>query len=241
MRQDRLNDAAIALSRVLSTNSIKHGIFGGCAVAALGGPCEAKDIDCLVASDKQRVLDLLGGKGDFQAVSQASEGFVAFSWDDGSGGQPVDVELSLGEFPHRACIAARSVTTRDTVSPGAMQSTVPKVFQVRGAMLGAGPVSSLDEVHIFKGKLRAAAVRAKASDAPDLTYLESAFRDKLCTGASQFSRYHAGLALLRYPGLVQVIQRVGVDVEAAAEEVKGISLGALPLPQPGDVQKSLLE
>ncbi len=37
MLQDRLNDAAIALSQVLSDARIKFGIFGGYAIAVLGG------------------------------------------------------------------------------------------------------------------------------------------------------------------------------------------------------------
>ena len=122
-----------------------------------------------------------------------------------------------------------------------MQPVVPKVLQVRGEKLGDRPTSILDEVYIFKGKLRAAAIRAKGSDAADLAYLESTCPDKLRTGAGQFSRYYAGLALKRYPHLVPVVQRVGIDVKAAENAVVGISLEALPLPQPGDVQKGLLE
>ena len=49
MLQDRLNDAAIALSRVLSDARIKFGIFGGYAIAVLGGQRESKDIDCVAA------------------------------------------------------------------------------------------------------------------------------------------------------------------------------------------------
>ena len=123
-----------------------------------------------------------------------------------------------------------------------MQSVVPKGLQVRGEKFGQGLTCILDEVYIFKGKLRAAAVRAKDSDTADLAYLESAFRDILRMGAGQFSPYYAGLALKRYPGLEQVFQRVGIDVGAAAKAAEGVSLGAQPLPQqPGDVQKSLLE
>ncbi|KAH0542491.1 hypothetical protein FGG08_003087 [Glutinoglossum americanum] len=216
MRQERLNDAAITLSRVLTENNVKHGLFGGCATTALGGPSEAKDIDCLVAGDMQRMLDLLGKDG-FRAIPQAGENYVAFSWNDASGGQ------------------------EKLVPAGAMQSVIPKVIRVRGERLGEGPTSLLDEVYLFKGKLRAAAVRAKASDAADITYLVSTLPDKLRTNANRFDLYYVGLALKRYPHLLPVIQGIGIDVGAAEGRVKGISLETLPPPQPGDIQKNLLE
>lgn len=59
MLQDRLNDAAIALSRVLNDAGIKFGIFGGYAIAVLGGQRESKDIDlccCPVQGSSHRAL-----------------------------------------------------------------------------------------------------------------------------------------------------------------------------------------
>ncbi|KAI9763440.1 MAG: hypothetical protein M1840_000523 [Geoglossum simile] len=217
MRQARLNDAAIALSKVLVANEVKHGIFGGCAVAALGGPCEAKDVDCLVASDKPQMMNLFGGE---DSICPIGEDFVFFRWDSESD-DPVLVELSL-------------------VSPSAMQSVVPRELRVRGESTGEGSTYILDEVCIFKGKLRAAAVRSKESDLADLAYLESTFHDKLWMSASQFNQHYVGLAVRRYPKLAEVFQRVGVDVVAAANGVKGVSLDDLWRPQPGDVQRSLL-
>lgn len=58
MRQERLNDAAIALCKILSENNVKHGIFGGWVVGIRGGPRGSKDIDCLVAGGKQQVLKM---------------------------------------------------------------------------------------------------------------------------------------------------------------------------------------
>lgn len=54
MIQSRLNDAAIALDRVLVAANIKYGIFGGYAITALGGPRESKDVDCLLPQAKSR-------------------------------------------------------------------------------------------------------------------------------------------------------------------------------------------
>lgn len=42
MIQRRLNDAAVALYRVLSAAGIEHGLLGGYAIATLGGPRETK-------------------------------------------------------------------------------------------------------------------------------------------------------------------------------------------------------
>jgi|SRR5579862_8637106 len=118
-----------------------------------------------------------------------------------------------------------------------MERVVSKPLQVHGERLGSGVTYILDEVYIFKGKLRAAAIRANPSDAPDIVYLESVFRNKLQTSAGQFNQYYAGLALKRYPYLVEVFERVGVDVKAAAKRAESASLEA---PQLGNVQGNLL-
>ena len=52
MHQARLNDAAIALSRVFNTADFKFGIFGGYAIAVIGGQRESKDIDCVASLSK---------------------------------------------------------------------------------------------------------------------------------------------------------------------------------------------
>ena len=82
MSHARMNDAAIALSRVLSAAGIKFGIFGGFAIAAYGGLRESNDIDCLAASHKQQLLELLDGKEGFAAVNQMRDDYVAFLWSD---------------------------------------------------------------------------------------------------------------------------------------------------------------
>jgi hypothetical protein len=53
MIQARLNDAAIALSRILHEAGTKHGVFGGFAIVSLG---ETKDIDCIASVSKQQVI-----------------------------------------------------------------------------------------------------------------------------------------------------------------------------------------
>lgn len=78
--QGNLNDAAIAVSKVLTEHGIQHGVFGGWAVATLGGPRESKDIDCLVATNRATSLDLLDKKHGFVLIPQMREDYVAFFW-----------------------------------------------------------------------------------------------------------------------------------------------------------------
>lgn len=82
MIQARLNDAAIRLYQLLDAASIKHGIFGGYAIGALGGPRESEDIDCVVSTSKQAVIQHLDGKSGFQCIPQSRTGYVAFFWSD---------------------------------------------------------------------------------------------------------------------------------------------------------------
>lgn len=95
MRQERLNDAAIALNRILSRNGIKFGIFGGYAVGILGGPRESKDVDCLASVTKKQIISLLDGKEGFQCIPQSREDYVAFFWSE----RPVLVEIFCERFP----------------------------------------------------------------------------------------------------------------------------------------------
>jgi hypothetical protein len=101
MRQARLNDAAIALARVLSRAGIRFGIFGGYAITVLGGPRESKDIDCMAATvTKQQVLAVLDGIDGFVAVNQSRQDYVAFLWCDSPGREnAVLVEIFPEQFP----------------------------------------------------------------------------------------------------------------------------------------------
>jgi len=104
MRLSRLNDAAIALSRLLDTAGIKFGIFGGYAIAVMGGQRESKDIDCVAALTKQQVIAMLDGKEGFVAVPQTREDYVAFLWSNTTNRQnAVLVEIFCEQFPGELC------------------------------------------------------------------------------------------------------------------------------------------
>jgi hypothetical protein len=92
MHQARLNDAAIALSRILDKHAIYFGFFGGYAIAANGGQRECQDIDCMAGATKQQIIDVLDGKEGFVkapiqtrfigAPNQTTEDYVAFLWSE---------------------------------------------------------------------------------------------------------------------------------------------------------------
>lgn len=100
MIQERLNDAAIALHRILSQEHVKFGIFGGYAIGAIGGVRESKDIDCLASVSKDRIIQVLNNKGGFQAIPQSRQDYVAFFWSDKPDRQnAVLVEIFCEQFP----------------------------------------------------------------------------------------------------------------------------------------------
>lgn len=99
MIQSRLNDAAIALSDILESADIKHGIFGGFAIGTLGGPRESKDIDCLAAISKAEAVALLHGSDGFTVVPQSRQDYVAFLWSEKADrSQAVLVEIFVEDF-----------------------------------------------------------------------------------------------------------------------------------------------
>lgn len=100
MIQERLNDAAIALHRVLSREQVTFGIFGGYAVATLGGPRESKDVDCIASVSKDQIIRLLNNKEGFQVIPQGRQDYVAFFWSDRiDRSNAVLVEIFCEKFP----------------------------------------------------------------------------------------------------------------------------------------------
>ncbi|KZF23719.1 hypothetical protein L228DRAFT_246561 [Xylona heveae TC161] len=157
MVQERLNDAAIALYRILRQANVKSGIFGGYAIAVLGGLRQSKDIDCIASISKAQIISLLDGKDGFAAIPQSRQDYVAFLWSDKPDrSNAVLVEIFCEQF------AGSQYTMRDIQA---------SLRTVNGQRLGTGLASVLDPFYLFKGKLRAAATRAKYHDSFDLRWL----------------------------------------------------------------------
>ena len=111
MRQVRLNDAAIALHRALAAANVKHGIFGGYAIATLGGSRESKDVDCIAALSKDQAINLLNAKEGFTVIPQTRTDYVAFFWSDDPNDRhdvvlvEIFTERFPGEIPFRRLLA----------------------------------------------------------------------------------------------------------------------------------------
>ena len=121
-----------------------------------------------------------------------------------------------------------------------MSTVVPVSRTVVGQTLGAGFVSLLDPVYIFKGKLRAQATRDKHQDAADLRFLEGNYGPDLRQKSEDFNLKYAGLAMKRSPELEYLFSRIGLDLQSAKASAAAIDPGQLPAQQPGDVQMGLL-
>ncbi|KAK5069154.1 hypothetical protein LTR64_008693 [Lithohypha guttulata] len=226
MLQDRLSEAAIAFHRILEANNIPYGIFGGFAIACLGGARESKDVDCIAKVNKERLINIVDGRSGFVFVNQTRQDYVAFLWSDTPDRRnAVLLEVFVDQFPG-SCYPLTNVP-------------MGKV-QVKGQNSGQQTISLLDPVLIFKGKLRAAALRSKFHDSADLRWLETRFSAQLATTVAQFDPVYVGLALRRYPELNNTFLRLGLDLQKAEAAVQSYSLDKLPAPQPGDVQKGLL-
>ena len=121
-----------------------------------------------------------------------------------------------------------------------MSVVVPISRSVVGQALGAGFVSLLDPVYIFKGKLRARATRDKHQDAADLRFLEGNYGADLRQKSQDFNLKYAGLAMKRSPELEYLFSRIGLDLSSAKASVATVDPDQLPKTQPGDVQMGLL-
>ncbi|KAK6222222.1 hypothetical protein QIS74_04477 [Colletotrichum tabaci] len=159
MIQGRLNDAAITLHRVLRQEGISFGIFGGYAIGAIGGVRESKDIDCLASVSKDQIIRVLNSREGFQAIPQSRQDYVAFLWSDHADRRnAVLVEIFCEKFPG---------------AQFSMENVPCRPISIQGISFGPGTSSFLDPFYLFKGKLRAAATRAKFHDSADLRMLAS--------------------------------------------------------------------
>lgn len=118
-----------------------------------------------------------------------------------------------------------------------MASVSPNVAQIKGETQGSGHTALFDPVHLYKGKLRAAATRNKFHDAADLRWLEGKALQMLQQNKGQLAPVYIGLALKRYSELHLSSTRIGFDLEAATAAAASHDSRH---PQPGDVQKGLL-
>lgn len=77
-----LSDVAIAIGRAMDRLGIPFGIFGGYAIATLGGPRESKDIDCAVNCTKEWLVSNLSENDGFKSMGNKRQDIVTFLWGD---------------------------------------------------------------------------------------------------------------------------------------------------------------
>jgi hypothetical protein len=95
----RLYQAALELDTVLTENKIGYGIFGGWAINALGSDRGTKDIDCLVAAEKEDISRIFSGKPGWIQIPGQRQDYIAFLV--GESTENVLVEFFPGKFGFR--------------------------------------------------------------------------------------------------------------------------------------------
>ncbi len=76
--QAKLSDAAIAIDKALTELGVEYGIFGGYAIATLGGRRESKDIDCAVNCAKDWLVRELSKKEGFNFMGNVRPNLAQF-------------------------------------------------------------------------------------------------------------------------------------------------------------------
>ena len=120
-----------------------------------------------------------------------------------------------------------------------MQDVLVVSIEITGSKMGTDKASFLDPVAVFKGKLRATATRNKLHDFADLRWLKERYAAAIRQKVSELNLEYVGRALRNYPELEPLFNDLGIDLNAAKARVANIDT-ALPVPEPGDVQKGIL-
>ncbi|TGZ79904.1 hypothetical protein EX30DRAFT_71522 [Ascodesmis nigricans] len=236
MHQTLLNDAAIALSRVLTFHRIPHGFFGGFAILATCGSNhyrESKDLDVLVSASKTTILNLLSSKRSFLPIPSIRDDYVAFFWksNDYDTGKPTSTSVVLVEM-FVSCVGnsrTRFPVTKNTV--------------LRGEIMGCSYVPILSEEYLLRGKISAAAGRVKkgGADVMDIMWLIENYKDRDLKAIVQgVDKRVLGLAVKRHPQLKKVLESIGVHTRGALWTVRKQKIeGTCQTPETWGVQSGL--
>jgi len=228
MHQTTLNDAALALSRVLTFHRIHHTFFGGFAILATGADHrESKDLDVLVSAPKSTITHILSDRRDWLEIPHSREDYVAYFWNSSSfSTSPLEpkhmvlVEMFVGQHDK-----AHFPESRNTV--------------LKGCKMGTSYVPIANEDVLFRGKLNACASRGKRSDAQDVDYLVATYGERLKVVAKSLDKRTVGLAVRRHPELRKVLAELGVGTRGAVWGVRKAKIEAPAVPQMWDVHRGL--
>ncbi|KAL7266359.1 hypothetical protein RUND412_011097 [Rhizina undulata] len=245
MQQSILNDAALALSRILTFHRVQHGFFGGFAILAKGARHrESKDLDVLVSATKEEIVSILSSKRGWLEIPQSREDYVAFFWNN--------AEFSPRRY--RQCVALDSDSESECEDDmkevdfvlvemfvGQKRGMFPGVRNqvLRGNHMGTSYVQILEEAYLFRGKINACATRGKQSDVQDVAYLIANYGSELKDVAKSMDKRVIGLALKRHPQLTKDLRKLGVGCRGARWGVRGVKVEDRMVPGCWDVQRGL--
>lgn len=121
-----------------------------------------------------------------------------------------------------------------------MNSARTTEITIKGSNGVVGTCSYFEPFVIFKGKLRAAAMRNKFHDTADLRKLGESFEDEIKARAHELRLDYVGIAMKRNSALELLFKRLGVDTARAKAAAANIDPNKLPDAGVGDVQEGLL-
>ncbi|KAF2739085.1 hypothetical protein EJ04DRAFT_427805 [Polyplosphaeria fusca] len=212
MHSARLSDAAIALHEALTQAGIRYSITGGFAVnSVVGWYRQCKNVNCLAATYKDRIITLLHGRDGFVNIQtlKPSDDHATFLWSDNvNRSDSVMVEVWCESF-HGAQYS--------------MQNVRMITQAVYGERRGRVYVYLLDVFYLFKEMLRAAAYRNKQHDELDLQTLVNKYAGTIQAGVPSLNYEMIGLALRRHPELEAYFVGVGIDVRRAWNSARGVN------------------
>jgi len=231
MHQAVLNDAALALSRILTFHRIHHGFFGGFAILAKGAGHrpETKDIDVLVSAKKHEVVNILSNKRGWLEIPHVRDDYVAFFWNP-------------SEFYDDDVLSSEKGLVLVELFVGQQREKFPlsKHQVLRGNTMGTSYIPVLSEEYLFRGKLIAAASRMKASDVQDIQYLVTSYGKQLKGAVTKADKGTVGLAVRRHPQLRKMLEKVGIETRGALWGARRKKVCAIAdMPKLYDVQRGL--
>lgn len=227
-----LSDAAIAIWEVLDNLGVPFGIFGGFAIATLGGPRESKDIDCAVHCTKEWLVEKSKKIEGFKSMDNQRQDIVTFLWGD----RNVLLEFFPSESKDKQVVvsSAKEMTA-------SMLNMMTIRMEVTGRRSGKSTTQILDPVIVFKGKLYATSMRNKYSDAADLIWLATKLSPELRSRSKEFSRHMIGRVVRRHPHLERTFSSIiGADgLEASNATAREQDVDQLSAIEQNQVQNGL--
>lgn len=232
-----LSDAALTLSKLLTTHRIHHGFFGGFAILSTSPSPnrETKDLDVLVWAKKRTITSLLSVRDGWLEIPQVREDYVAYFY------KPPARSNSISSRSSTTKSTSTAINTSDSSSLFSMTSTddeedecmqeplvlvemfvgldnarfpVSKNHHLSGKHMGISYVPILSEEYLFRGKLNAAATRAKQGGVDDILYLISVYGQTLRENTAMWmegvDRHVVPEAIRRHPELKRPLKKVGV-------------------------------